>query len=164
MAFLDNGFLCSRVLMISYTCDCGCNKKYRFKTAWRVGYDEDEADYISTEEYPTIEDVNALYMKNYHEGEWVDIANNISKEEFINLPYNIHVFTVKLDTMNGKSTYMLLRLQEMPDICGTGPTYSAAEKRLKEKMGEWFDLHAKYRIPMPQKFDPNFSLDSNSLE
>ena len=158
--YLNNGFECNRTFLLAGRCDCGlCSGIHFFKKMWRVDTGN-VFEFIRCDEFPTIKDLNTLFNvpdpDNYHQTTWEDIRKYLTKDEFVNLPYNIHVFTINLNTFSGHSKYYKLQLQEIPDICATGPTYEYAMDRLEKEMAKWFDRFPNSYIPKPEEFDRNF--------
>ncbi len=172
--------------IIPRRCNCGCGHLY-FSPMWRVlvgryathatGYPElqytvNKYEYYSVKEYPKISDIPSTDLSIGHEAwvkatylltepDWEVIRSHLTKEEFLDLNYNLHIYPLTIrDGISGGSDLRCVTIcvQEIPDVIATGSNYDVAMDRLKKKLGDWYDFHSPDKIPRPQPYDRTFSL------
>ena len=176
--------------IIPRKCNCGCNRMY-FSPMWKMCtriseihkpdsmFINKEYEYFSVKEFHDSESLpkkdirltdNIIPVGNVHlvsdytvtDADWAAIQKHITKNEFLTINYNIHVYPlsisgVPITGIHGLH-YVALCVQEIPDIIAIGPDYTTASTRLNEKLERWYDEHQTSEIPKPQEYDNNFVL------
>ena len=162
--------------IIPRKCSCGCGKRY-FSPMWEVGVPiptdmnprgDYECELYSCKEYPKQDDIPSLgdFQVTENVGVaydfdtdhvWDVVCRSITINEFLDIPYNIHIFPIQIGGLNSVK-YVVLCVQEIPSIIASGTTFDEASDRLREKMKEWFSKQSHSLIPKPQAYDKNFKI------
>lgn len=147
-------------------CCCGCGKIFRFVPMWKI---------VMSNEYETTftgayfllshlrndspDDNKSLYELPSKELPIEALRASIkSIDDYLKLPYNIHLFTIHIQTYDGPHCFYVYRVQELPGCQASSEIMSDALEKLNKVFEDTISKYyfGKEPVPLPQQYDPNF--------